>query len=35
LYYNNMGRDGEGRNPYWLAAGGRKLQLVSAAMSVY
>ena len=21
LYYNNLGRAGEGRNPYWLAAG--------------
>jgi hypothetical protein len=21
LFYNNMGRNGEGRNPYWLAAG--------------
>ena len=21
LYYNNMGRSGEGRNPYWLSAG--------------
>eukprot|EP01047_Picozoa_sp_COSAG01_P007549 COSAG01_NODE_288_length_19394_cov_29.544960_6_plen_107_part_00 len=21
LFYNNMGRNGEGRNPYWLASG--------------